>query len=197
MSLFDHTRFHILRHGQTAMNAAGLIGGSSDVPLSDLGQRQARFAAQAWQDLPIGRLITSPLLRARQTAEAVAALRPDLTLEDAPPLAERDWGLWEGQPRAMLVRDATPPGGEAPDAFRDRIRAGVMAIPAPGTAEAPPLIVAHSGTAREIFALLDLPFLRPQNGTLITLTRDVAGTWWARPPRHAPETSPSNRKRIA
>ena len=46
-----------------------------------------------------------------------------------------------------------------PDEFRARIRAGLVQIEGPG----PALIVAHSGTAREIFTLLGLPFERPDN----------------------------------
>ena len=49
-----------------------------------------------------------------RAAQAIAALRPDLEIQPAPLLAERDWGIWEGAPRAMLDRDATPEGGESP-----------------------------------------------------------------------------------
>ncbi|WP_265499731.1 histidine phosphatase family protein [Paracoccus beibuensis] len=197
MSLLDHPHFHLLRHGQTALNAADLVCGATDVPLGELGQRQARDAALAWRHLPVGRLIVSTMLRARQTATTIADQRPGLRIEEAPLLAERDWGVWEGQPRAVLVRAATPDGGEGLQAFRNRIRAGVAAIAAPDAGEDPPLIVAHSGTVREIFALLDLPFRRPGNCALITLSRDDAGRWSATQPRTAPDTSSFNPKRIA
>lgn len=197
VSLFDHSRFHLLRHGQTAANAAGLICGATDVPLIERGHQQAEAAARAWQDLAVGRLLASPLLRARQTAEAVVRQRPGLAIQDAPMLAERNWGIWEGRPRAILVRAATPDGGEGPGDFRSRIRAGIHDIPAPRPAEAPPLIVAHSGTVREILALLDLPFLRPGNCTLITVTRGAFGQWSATPPQAAPDIPVSNPERIA
>ncbi|MFC0201152.1 histidine phosphatase family protein [Paracoccus rhizosphaerae] len=197
MSLLDHPVIHLLRHGQTALNAAELVCGATDIPLTSLGRRQADDAARAWRNLPIGRLIVSPLLRARQTADAFVRQRPGLRVEVAPLLAERDWGAWEGQPRAVLARDATPYGGEGPLAFRDRIRAGLIAIAAPAVPEDPPLIVAHSGTVREIMALLALPFHRPRNCELLTLSRDDRGTWSATPPRPTPDTPASNSKRIA
>lgn len=123
-----------------------------------------------------------PLQRAWQTAQAIAALRPDLEIQPAPLLAERDWGIWEGAPRAMLDRDATPEGGESPEAFHDRILQGCAAISGPAAQEAPPLIVAHSGTIRSVMAALDLPFLRPMNCARITIFRDPRGCWCADPP---------------
>ncbi len=60
----------------------------------------------------------------------------------------------------MLDRDATPEGGESPEAFHDRILQGCATISGPAAQEAPPLIVAHSGTIRSVMAALDLPFLR-------------------------------------
>lgn len=191
MSLFDHPRFHLLRHGQTAHNAADVIAGATDAPLTDAGHAQARQAACALRDLPLGRLIASPLQRAWQTAEAIAALRPDLRIIAAPLLAERDWGIWEGAPRAILDRDATPEGGESPAAFRARILQGCAAITSPGPGpdarQAPPLIVTHSGTIRVVMAALGLPFLRPSNCAWITVFRDPHGCWCADPPVVAPD----------
>lgn len=141
--------FLFMRHGETGANAAELICGSTDLPLTPRGQAQARQAAGALAGCGIARIIVSPLLRARQTAEAVAEVtRAPVTLAEG--LAERNWGAWEGQPRAILRRDRTPPGGESPAAFRDRIRTAFSAI----DLEQPVLIVAHSGTDREIHAAL-------------------------------------------
>jgi len=196
VSLFDHPRFHLLRHGQTAHNAADVIAGSTDAPLTDAGRAQARQAALALRDLPIGPLIASPLQRAWQTAEAIAALRPDLRIIAAPLLAERDWGIWEGAPRAILDRDATPEGGESPAAFHARILQGCAAIASPDAGhdrspdavsrQAPPLLVVHSGTIRVVMAALGLPFLRPSNCAWITVRRDPRGCWCADPPADPP-----------
>lgn len=190
MSLFLHPVFFLLRHGRTAQNAAGLIAGATDAPLDAEGLHQAQAAARRWQALPVGGVHVSPLLRARQTAEALLRRRPDLRATPAPRLAERHWGIWEGRPRAILDRAATPDGGESPQAFRARIAAGCAAIPAPAPGEAPPLLIAHSGTAREIAALLGVPFIRPPNCALIRYHRDPDGGWRADPPEPPATLSP-------
>lgn len=152
--------FLFLRHGQTASNAAGTIGGATDLPLTEEGHAQAAAAAQVLRDHPVASIWSSPLRRARETAAAVARDK-GLTVQMLPDLQERNWGVWEGQPRRILIRDATPDGGEGPDTFRTRIRAAMAAITGPF----PVLIVAHSGTAREIHAALSTaPFRRPANG---------------------------------
>ncbi|SCY95981.1 histidine phosphatase family protein [Paracoccus tibetensis] len=182
MSLFLHPVFFLLRHGRTAHNAADLIAGATDAPLDDEGRRQAEAAACHWQALPLGRLQVSPMLRACQTAEPLLKRRPDLRAELAPLLAERNWGIWEGQPRAILNRNAGPEGGEGPETFRARVTAACAAIPGPAAGEAPPLLIGHSGTAREITALLDVPFIRPPNCALIRYHRGQDGAWRADPP---------------
>lgn len=182
MSLFLHESFYLLRHGQTAHNAAELIAGATDAALTETGHHQAAAAARHWAALPVGRVFVSPLLRARQTAEAFLRLRPDLRVETVPLLAERHWGIWEGQPRALLDRDATPDGGEGPGAFRQRVAAACAAIPGPAPGDLPPLLIAHSGTARELAALLSLPFIRPPNCALIRFHRGDSGIWRADPP---------------
>lgn len=185
--------FLFLRHGQTASNAAGTIGGATDLPLTEEGHRQAAAAAEILRDLPIASVWCSPLLRAQATAAPIAQAK-GLPVRLLPDLRERDWGVWEGQPRSILVRDATPAGGEGPDSFRARIRAAMAAIAGPF----PALIVAHSGTAREIHAALSsAPFRRPVNGEASVWERTEAGAWQNRvlssksrtAPVEAPETT--------
>lgn len=156
--------FLLMRHGQTEANARDIICGHTDLPLDDVGRAQAEAAAAVLRGAGIGRIVTSPLLRARQTAEAAGAVLGLVPLP-ADDLAERDWGAWEGRPRSQLVRSATPPGGESPAAFRGRIRRGLAVL----DLGAPTLIVAHSGTAREIHAALatDTPHQRMVNGQIV------------------------------
>lgn len=141
--------FLFMRHGETEANAGDVICGSTDLPLSPCGHAQAQRAAEALSGCGIARIISSPLLRARQTAGAVSELT-GLPVIIAEGLAERNWGAWEGQPRAILRRDRTPPDGESPTVFRDRICRAFADI----DLDLPVLIVAHSGTDREIYAML-------------------------------------------
>lgn len=141
--------FLLMRHGRTQANETDVICGHTDLPLDARGEAQARQAAAALEGWRIARIVTSPLIRARRTAETIAAAT-GAPVETLPALAERNWGSWEGRPRAELRRHETPPGGESPAAFSARMRGAFAAIDL-GT---PTLIVAHSGAAREIHALL-------------------------------------------
>lgn len=142
--------FLFLRHGETAHNRAGLIAGASDVPMNAAGVAQAHAAAELLSGGGIGAIWCSPLLRARATAEIVAA-RTGLPLRVLPGLAERNWGAWENQPYNVLVREMVPPGGgEGPGAFQSRVTAALAQVTPPF----PALIVGHSGTARVLATLL-------------------------------------------
>lgn len=105
----------LLRHGQTTANAQQVIQGPRiDAPLSELGQRQADSLGQALADQPLAALYTSPLLRARDTAEAVVRAhrthrRPDtatgqLAVQVVPDLYELDYGHLAGQ-KVDAIRD--------------------------------------------------------------------------------------------
>jgi len=111
-------RVLLVRHGQSTWNADGRWQGQADVPLSELGQEQARGAAVAVARLAPVRLVTSDLARARQTAELVAP--PGLHIEIDGSWRERDAGEWTGLTRAeiderfpgWLAERRSPPGFE-------------------------------------------------------------------------------------
>lgn len=115
----------LLRHGQTAMSAERRFAGRGDIPLTKEGARQAARAARSLARAKVDIIVTSPLQRARRTAEAVAeATGAALVVDDG--LVEADFGSWEGLTFAEAGRqwpdelaawlaspDATPPGGES------------------------------------------------------------------------------------
>lgn len=82
----------LLRHGQTAANAASLLQGRIDLPLDDVGVEQARRSGAFIRET-IGEVvvISSPLLRARETA---AAISQDITIDER--FIELDYGDWDG-----------------------------------------------------------------------------------------------------
>ena len=142
--------FYFVRHGETGMNAAGLITGSLNVDLTTRGREQALAAAEALEGEPITGIYTSPLKRARETAEPIAArLRLPLNIVDD--LAERSWGALEGHPRGQRVRGETPQGGETFEAFTARVL-GALA----GIDDSVPVIVAHSGVFRVLCRTLEI-----------------------------------------
>ena len=117
------------RHGQTAPNRDGLVLGRADPELTEEGHRQAARLGATLAGEPVTAILTSPLLRARQTAEAVgAACGVPVVVDDR--LVEIDWGTWEGRPASSLaVADVerwkadkgTAPAGESLDALSRRV----------------------------------------------------------------------------
>jgi probable phosphoglycerate mutase len=109
----------LVRHGQTSANAGGLLQGRIDLPLDDEGRIQAvRTGAHIRENFPHARVISSPLIRAVQTAQAISG---DVEIDDR--FIELDYGSWDGI--AMSEVDPTqwakwrddssfrPPGGES------------------------------------------------------------------------------------
>ncbi len=89
------TKLYLVRHGQSAGNAEGRFGGHSATPLSELGIKQAKLAAQTLAKERIDAIYTSDLHRAVQTAEPLAKLL-DLPIVKTPAFRERHVGVLEG-----------------------------------------------------------------------------------------------------
>jgi probable phosphoglycerate mutase len=115
----------LLRHGQTPMSVQKRYAGTSDVPLTEVGVRQAAAAARRLASAGIGVIVASPLLRAVRTAEEVAAVTGAPVLADEG-FRETDFGAWEGLTFAEVRErwpdevaawladpEVGPPGGES------------------------------------------------------------------------------------
>ena len=89
------TKLYLIRHGQSAGNAAGRFGGHSPTPLSGLGIEQANLTAKALAKERIQAVYSSDLLRAVQTAEPLAALL-NLPIIKTSAFRERHVGVLEG-----------------------------------------------------------------------------------------------------
>jgi ribonuclease H / adenosylcobalamin/alpha-ribazole phosphatase len=128
------TRLLLLRHAQTEHSAQRRYSGRGDVPLTDVGMRQAAAAARRLASLDVATIVSSPLRRARQTADEVsAATDAEIVLEDG--FTEVDFGAWEGLTFAeAAARDpdvhrrwlsdpsVPPPGGESFAEVHRRVR---------------------------------------------------------------------------
>ncbi len=86
----------LVRHGETAWNREGRYQGRTDIPLSPEGEAQVRALGIRLAHVPITRAVSSPLSRAKRTAEAILAGR-DVPLELDPGLEEISHGAWEGK----------------------------------------------------------------------------------------------------
>lgn len=93
----------LARHGRTTANANGLLAGwTSGIGLDDRGREQAGTLADRLAELPIVRVVSSPLQRCQETA---AALAPALTVESEEALGECHYGGWTGRPIKELLKE--------------------------------------------------------------------------------------------
>lgn len=155
--LLTQVPFWYLRHGQTDWNAEGRSQGSIDVPLNATGIAQAQAAAQQLRNRGIATIVSSPMSRARVTAEIVAQVL-ELPIQFEPDIREVSWGVQEGQPASdwfdrWTNSDFAPEGAETFAQLRRRVTAGLnRALANP----APVLIVAHGAVFRSMRAAMGL-----------------------------------------
>lgn len=156
----------LARHGRTPANAEGVLAGrTKGVHLDEVGERQARTAAERLDGLPLAAVVTSPLERCRETARLLA---PGGRVVSDRRLLECDYGDWTGQQLKTLSKDklwrtvqAQPsaarfPGGEslqemsarAVNAVRDRD----ARVEAEAGAHAVWLAVSHGDVIKAILA---------------------------------------------
>ena len=148
-------RIYVARHGQTAWNVQCKVCGRTDLPLTEIGLLQAQRLAEEAAKCKIDRIIASPMLRARQTAGAVAdRCGLEIFIDDR--LIEQDYGQCEGMdrldPRFLECKRnfATRyPGGESMLDLACRVYAFLDELPAKYPEETV-LLVCHGGVMRSI-----------------------------------------------
>jgi probable phosphomutase (TIGR03848 family) len=115
----------LVRHGVTAANQGGVLAGwTPGVGLAESGAEQVRILGERLSGVPVTAIISSPLDRCLQTAEALAAGR-EVAVETDDRLGEAKYGDWTGKELKVLAKDplwkvvqahpsaVTFPGGEA------------------------------------------------------------------------------------
>ena len=110
----------LVRHGETAWNREGRYQGRTDIPLSETGEAQVRALRDRLASIPIAFAVSSPLSRARVTAETILAGRAALEIDAG--LVEISHGGWEGQLASDVERShaemfgvwRSAPGRDAP-----------------------------------------------------------------------------------
>jgi probable phosphoglycerate mutase len=165
---------YYIRHGETEWNAEGRLQGAQDIPLNDLGRKQAAhaggilanlFSRDGQSEASIA-FVASPLGRARSTMEVVRStlgLPPrDYSVDDR--LREIGYGHWEGStlnemqasdPEVFARRQAdkwtvSPPDGESYGSVQLRMRDWYDSL------QADTVAVAHGGTARALMVALGI-----------------------------------------
>ncbi|MGJ0637932.1 adenosylcobalamin/alpha-ribazole phosphatase [Xenorhabdus bovienii] len=160
-------RLFLVRHGQTEANINGVFCGSTDLPLTEVGIKQAQQVAAALKHVDFQSLHCSEMQRAQHTARIIFpfAIEPEHRLN------ELNFGAWELCHHEMIARDdpqawarwlsdwqnACPTGGEAFRDFAARVGSYADEVRS-ATAEGNQLIVAHQGVlALLLTKLLNLP----------------------------------------
>ncbi len=90
------TKVYLVRHGITDWMEKEILHGISDRPLSDTGSRQADATAEFLKEVKFDRIYTSPLLRAKQTAEKIGS-KTGITPIPVEDLKEENYGIMEGK----------------------------------------------------------------------------------------------------
>jgi broad specificity phosphatase PhoE len=149
----------VIRHGKTEWNVTGLVQGSTDIPLNEIGAMDvARWTVP--NEFSEFRWLASPLKRAFQTASLLAGFEPEIDER----LVEMAWGDWEGRTLVDLREelgdlmvaweakglDFHGPNGESPRDVQTRMAPMLQEIAAAG---APTLAVTHKGFIRALYAL--------------------------------------------
>jgi probable phosphoglycerate mutase len=162
-------RIVLWRHGQTNWNIENRFQGHSDIPLNDVGVAQAERAAPLLMALQPEKIISSDLIRAQQTASALAKLS-NLDIHIDAGLRETNGGKWEGKTGAenraadyerfvTWLDGDDAPAGETGERRSEIAERAVNAIVRALTPELSTLIVVtHGGTARCILGkMLGMP----------------------------------------
>lgn len=158
------TRLVLIRHGETQLNRERRFIGLRDDILTDLGAIQAQQIADALVVFPVAAVYSSPLQRAFQTAQPIAA-RHGLNVQPLAAFQELDFGLWDGltheevvakgEPDATLVRSwsddtsMVPPGGESIEAMFQRVCAATAAL-VQGHPNQTIVLVSHTGPLKAL-----------------------------------------------
>jgi probable phosphoglycerate mutase len=155
-------KIYVTRHGETDYNVAGRFTGSTDVPLNDKGKAQAAELAERLQGMTFDAVISSPMLRARQTADIVCAAL-GMEYETCEHFVEINMGAYEGLTRdearerypelwnsfAAGNRDSAPDGGETRREACARVDNGMKLLTREYYGKTL-LLICHGYTARAI-----------------------------------------------
>ena len=156
----------VWRHGQTTYNVERRFQGQSDVPLNEVGLRQAAQAAPYLAALRPSAIFSSDLSRASVTADALARLT-GLTVQLDKDLRERSGGSWEGLTEAEIRERFpaeratwTPPDGESAKAVADRASAALERIADSMPAGTTAVVVSHGAAlGMAVASVLQIPWV--------------------------------------
>jgi broad specificity phosphatase PhoE len=160
-------RIIFVRHGESLHNKNNVLQGRLDTPLSEAGIAQARAVARRLSKEKINAIYSSPLKRARSTAEEIARRHPGLKLRISPEIVEQDFGTLEGSTMQVWYNYVVPggkphmhrkfPRGEGWYDVRRRVIPFLDTLLKTGSGKTF-VIVAHGSVTRQMISyLLEIP----------------------------------------
>lgn len=160
-------KLYFIRHGLSELNVKGLYAGHTDTPLTAEGRSQAKKAGRDAAGLDIDLIVSSPLSRARETAQIAAREigYPDdrIIIDDR--LIERHFGKLEAQPYSPQHSEdhRLKHGAETSEKLIDRAREFLDWLEAQQADNI--LVVSHGSTGRALRSLVqkDFPFTHPHH----------------------------------
>lgn len=162
-------RIYLMRHGETVWNKEQRYQGSSDVLLSEKGEAQAERLALRLSKIAPTRALTSPLIRAKRTAEIVMRANiSSVPLDEREELREYSFGAWEGMTIDEIKRSdgemlrrwwsapftVRPDGAEDPAAIKARTRKIAEELRDTGRDGEISFVFAHGVIVRAVIAAL-------------------------------------------
>ncbi|QDW29002.1 histidine phosphatase family protein [Arthrobacter sp. KBS0702] len=175
------TTFALVRHGQTDWNAQRRLQGSTDIPLNDVGRGQARDAVAVLSGYEWDAIVSSPLSRAAETAEVIAAGLGLSVTRLVPELTERSFGPAEGLQDGPELDALRIPGGfrgaETEDDAADRGLGALEAL-AEEFHGGHVLVVAHGSLLRVTLSrMAGQPLQRVDNAALNLAHHHAVDGW--------------------
>lgn len=163
------TRYYLVRHAQTAWNKENRLQGQTDLPLDTIGLQQAVHLGERFASHRLTRVVTSGLLRARQTAEKIISANghrivpsidsaweemnlgiwEGLTADEVEQKFPGDYRQWRNRPSTVQI-----PKGEISEAFQKRVRNAFDRITSINSGEGDCVVVTHGGVIASLLAHL-------------------------------------------
>lgn len=185
------TTLFLIRHAQSDANAEGRVQGWLDSPLSEAGRQQAQALGERFRSTALSAVYASPLARAADTAQAIAAIHNlAVILDDR--LKEYHMGRWTGLNRAEIEalspgidleadHELAVPDGETAQNMRDRVEPFLREVVSRHAGQSI-AIITHGGTLGMLVAtMLGMPVMRRHpfsfGNTSVTEVTHQRGHW--------------------
>ncbi|MCI4128132.1 histidine phosphatase family protein [Bacillus haynesii] len=162
------TAICLIRHGETDWNALGKLQGRTDIPLNETGKKQAKETGAFLKGSDWDVIITSPLRRAKETAEIINQYL-GLEIIEMEDFIERNYGDAEGMPfeeRTRLYPDKEYPNQESKEALAERLMAGIQKV-SERYPDKKVLIVAHGAAIHALLSKISNGNINLENTKLV------------------------------